>query len=185
MAQLLKDNELEVSDATGTGPVDEERLRKDLVSHFVLRLAYCRTEDLRRWLLAQECTLFKHRLAKLTSKQLVTFMAQQGMTYAPTSAAEFAAVREAVHTVLLATHHSPEVARKMIEDGHSVFYSVPFESVPDLVRGRRVFLRAGRAYVHVGSLTSLLVGEFRAALSKALVITQRKWAARFAACGTI
>ncbi len=31
------------------------------VSHFVLRLAYCRTEELRRWLLAQECALFQAR----------------------------------------------------------------------------------------------------------------------------
>jgi len=159
--------------------VDEERLRKDHVSHYVLRLAYCRTEDLRRWLLAHECALFKFRLSQLGSRQLVTFMKQQGMTYAPISDAEFAAVKDAVLTVLKVTHLKE--CHEMAAAGASSFYSVPFEAVPDLVRGRRVYLRAGRAYVHVRSLTSLLVGEFRSSLSKALAVTQRKWAARFAA----
>jgi DNA primase large subunit len=33
--------------------------RKDHISHFVLRLAFCRTEDQRKWLLQQETELFR------------------------------------------------------------------------------------------------------------------------------
>lgn len=34
---------------------------RDAVSHWALRLAHCRTEELRRWFLAQECELFRAR----------------------------------------------------------------------------------------------------------------------------
>jgi DNA primase large subunit len=40
--------------------------RKDQVSHFILRLAYCRTEELRNWFCKYECVLLKHRLDKMS-----------------------------------------------------------------------------------------------------------------------
>jgi DNA primase large subunit len=43
------------------------------VSHFVLRLAHCQTEDQRRWFLAQECALFKQRLGALSGEEIASF----------------------------------------------------------------------------------------------------------------
>ncbi len=37
----------------------------DQLSHYILRLAYCSKPELRKWLLAQESELFKHRFAYL------------------------------------------------------------------------------------------------------------------------
>ncbi|KAF8060629.1 DNA primase large subunit [Scenedesmus sp. PABB004] len=52
-----------------TGSSRQEAARADLVSHHILRLAYCRTAELRAWLLAQETALFKYRFKALDTAQ--------------------------------------------------------------------------------------------------------------------
>ena len=52
---------------------------------------------------------------------------------------------------------------------------VPFEEVLDLVRNRRVYVHKGEAYVHSPDLISLVLGHFRARLSRALLEHQRAW----------
>ena len=42
---------------------------------------------------------------------------------------------------------------------------VDFEAVPDLVAGRKVFLRDGQAYVSKTDIVSLVVGHFRCFLN--------------------
>ena len=51
------------------------RLR-DAVSHFVLRLAFCTSEDNRRWFVAQEGELFKHRYSLMQSQERVRVPSQ-------------------------------------------------------------------------------------------------------------
>jgi DNA primase large subunit len=57
--------------------------RKDVASHFILRLAYCRTEDLRRWLRDTETTLFKHKLRVMNQYpgQMKVFLRSNGIHF--------------------------------------------------------------------------------------------------------
>ena len=43
----------------------------DASSHFILRLAFCTSEENRRWLTARECDLFKHRYNCLSAAEKV------------------------------------------------------------------------------------------------------------------
>ena len=58
---------------------DLERMKtvveNDNISHFVCRLAYCRTEELRKWYLVQESRLFKLKVSmECKKKQSVTWI---------------------------------------------------------------------------------------------------------------
>jgi hypothetical protein len=53
------------------GTSRQQTYRKDVLSHHILRLAYCRTADLRNWILAQEALLFKYRFKALGRAQSV------------------------------------------------------------------------------------------------------------------
>ena len=55
--------------------------KRDQISHFIMRLAYCRTEDLRRWFLQQESVLFKYRLDEMSDAERETFMRENGLHF--------------------------------------------------------------------------------------------------------
>jgi len=52
---------------------------------------------------------------------------------------------------------------------------VDWERVPDLVEGRRVFLRAGKAYVPGREQQSMVIAEFTSRLEKALEVRLFTW----------
>lgn len=166
---------LKTTDAISGRGADDAALTKDEVSHFALRLAYCRTEELRRWFLLQECALFKHRFGKLDAYAKAAFLEEHDMDYRPISPEEFAGVKSGLDEVLRGIMKRDD-ADKIMSAGAAGFYSVPFEEVADLVRGRRVFMSAGQAYVPRDQLTSLVVGAFRSRLSKSLAVASRRWA---------
>ena len=148
----------------------EASARKDVVSHFVARLTYCRTEELRRWLLQQECLLFSFRFRMLSAADQVSFLGAHGLPYSPLGAAEFDEVKDGLAAAAKSMDSRAETGRA------SDYYSVPFEQVPRLVARRAVLVRAGQAYVPRDQLEPLVEGHFRARLSKALVHTARQWA---------
>ncbi|XP_047668897.1 DNA primase large subunit isoform X2 [Tachysurus fulvidraco] len=53
------------------------------------------------------------------------------------------------------------------------FYKVPFQDALDLVRTRKVFLKAGYAYIPHQEIVAIVLNDFRTRLSKALALTAR------------
>ncbi|XVF02792.1 hypothetical protein REPUB_Repub04eG0204700 [Reevesia pubescens] len=149
-------------------PQATEDVNKDIISHFVLRLVYCRTEELRKWFLSMETALFRYRFRSKSSEAQRALMSEFKLPYKAVSNAEFESVKDKLG----------QVARSMgqtLPAADAIFYKVPFEEVPELVAGRRVFIHKGHAYVAMNQLVSLVVTQFRSHLSKALILTNRKW----------
>ena len=61
---------------------NEADVRKDVISHFLLRLAYCRTNEDRKWFIGQEKNLLKFRLE---SEPIASFIAANDLHYASVS----------------------------------------------------------------------------------------------------
>jgi DNA primase large subunit len=72
----------------------QDPLRKDYFSHFILRLAYCRTEDLRRWFLQNEIELFKYRFQYNRPEDMNRWLADNGLKYEAISRAEADALKD-------------------------------------------------------------------------------------------
>ena len=174
---------------------------KDLLSHYALRLAYCRTDELRRWLLLHESELFRARFRALLPDERSAFVAgvgssgsdssssrRQRLPVRPLSAAEFEAHRPKLAAVAEANAFGLE-ARRFAADvaagaaRSSDFFAAPFEEVPDLVAGRRCLLVAGEAIVSKHDAGSIVSSAFRAGLSAGLAAAARAWGSSSGAVG--
>ncbi|KAM3217317.1 putative DNA primase large subunit isoform X2 [Capsicum annuum] len=145
-----------------------EVVNKDIISHFVLRLVYCRTEELRKWFLSMETTLFRYRFRDESPEIQRALMAEFDLQYKAVSNAEYESVKDKLNQVARAIGQP-------ITSTDTIFYKVPFEEVPELVAGRRVLIQKGNAYIAMNQVVSLVITQFRSLLSKALVLTNRKW----------
>ncbi|KAK3035876.1 hypothetical protein RJ639_033013 [Escallonia herrerae] len=174
-------------------PQTSEVVNKDIISHFVLRLVYCRTEELRKWFLSIETTLFRYRfrpessdvqlsvllmmLIRLAFEFQKALMAEFDLPYKAVSNAEYEGLKDKLSQVARSIGQSLPSGNYGSLSGISdrIFYKVPFEEVPELVASRRVYIQKGHAYVAMNQVVSLVVTQFRSHLSKALVLTNRKW----------
>ncbi|NP_001407379.1 DNA primase large subunit isoform 10 [Mus musculus] len=139
-----------------------EPRRRDHISHFILRLAYCQSEDLRRWFIQQEMDLLRFRFSILPKDKVQSFLKDSHL--------HFEAISDEEKTLreqdIMAS--SPSLSGIKLES-ESV-YKVPFADALDLFRGRKVYLEDGFAYVPLKDIVAIILNEFRATLSKALAI---------------
>ncbi|XP_064020177.1 DNA primase large subunit [Pogoniulus pusillus] len=144
---------------------DYEARRKDHISHFILRLAYCQSEDLRRWFLQQEMDLLRYRFNELTDSLRQKFLQHVNLS--------FEAVSEDLKNELANDLCTSTPGFSMIKVKEQMFYKVGLADAVDLFRARRVFIKDGFAYVPLKDIDAIVLNNYRAKLSKALALTAR------------
>jgi DNA primase large subunit len=140
--------------------------RRDHISHFILRLAYCRSEELRRWFIARELDLFRIRFSSLSAEGIKLFMQINSLKYEPVSETEKVQLRECLF-------ESSIIIPSIASVDALVFYRVPYTDVQDLVRCRKVYLSGGSAYVPSTDLIAVLSTVFRTNLAHGMAVMAR------------
>ncbi|XP_028676335.1 DNA primase large subunit [Erpetoichthys calabaricus] len=142
-----------------------EKRRKDHISHFILRLAYCQTEDLRRWFIQQEMDLFRYRFHEIPEEHFQNFLNTNNLIYNSINEEERRIVKLSI------IHSNANISAVKLEEME--IYKVPFQDVLDLVRSRKVYLKGGYTYIPHKEIVTVVLNDFRTRLSKALAVTAR------------
>ncbi|XP_010008271.1 PREDICTED: DNA primase large subunit-like, partial [Nestor notabilis] len=141
---------------------DYEARRKDHISHFILRLAYCQSEDLRRWFLQQEMDLLRYRFNELTDSLTQKFLEHVNLS--------FEAISEDMKNELANELLASTPGFTMTKVKEQMFYKVGLADAVDLFRARRVFIKDGFAYVPLKDIDAIVLNNYRTKLSKALAV---------------
>ncbi|KAJ7452489.1 eukaryotic and archaeal DNA primase, large subunit-domain-containing protein [Mycena galericulata] len=161
VAQCEKYLPLKSSSAIGTDR--ESQRRMDHLSHFVLRLAFCRSEELRRRFVKAEMTLFKIRYESDASAEREFFLSSRDFHWIAVDKSE----KDKYKQELMSYQGRGDTFES------DKYYKVRWTRVPDLVDKRKVFLKGGWAYVPVREQSSIVYQEFETHLERDLLITAR------------
>lgn len=148
------------SSVSGSTTLQNER-QKDHYSHFILRLAFASTEDLRRRFSRAESMLFRMRFQADDLRERQAFVESLNLDWVTVGDDER---REYAEQLRAAGGGYP----KRIEE--EIYFKVDWERVPELVDSRRVFLKDGKAYVPGREQVSIIVAEFTSRLEKDLEV---------------
>lgn len=113
-----------------------------------------------RWFIAREMEWFKLKFSLLTVQEVKRFLEINKLNYHPITEEEKCEVKEGLYDST-AMHG---VSRVEIEE----FYKVHFTAVPDLIRTRRCYIRAGYAYVSATDFISIIASLHESFIEKGL-----------------
>ncbi|XP_072382691.1 DNA primase large subunit-like [Diabrotica undecimpunctata] len=150
----------------GQSEQDIQARRADHFSHFILRLAYCRSDDLRRWFLSRELEWFKLRFIVQNQQGVMKFLQLNNLTYDPISSD----IKEKLKQELLASTSGINEGMYYSLD----FYKVPFTEVLTLVKNRKVLLEHGFAFIPTSELVVSIQTQFRSVLNEALSLYNQR-----------
>ena len=145
----------------------EERVRQDQLSHYALRLAYCKTDDQRRWFITHEAALFRHRFETEKQKSVkMAFLQKHNIQV------DIIQLRDCHPELKVRLEELSQSQPSFNEDGKRFvpqeYLKVPFEEVLDSVKRRKALLHMGDAYVPSTELLTFVEPRFKMELSKEL-----------------
>ncbi|KOS17262.1 putative DNA primase large subunit [Escovopsis weberi] len=149
--------------------------QKDHYAHFILRLAFASTADLRRRFARVETMLFRMRLASDDTAERAAFVAGLDLDWWEAVGED---ERRELGAELAAMTATAGGGAKTFSGGgggweDEAWFKVDWVRVPELVEARRVYLRAGKAYVPAREQSSMVVAEFTSRLERQLELTAR------------
>ncbi|XP_017875247.1 DNA primase large subunit-like [Ceratina calcarata] len=125
--------------------------KMDHLSHYILKLAFCQDTDREMWFIKQEVELFKLRFSSLNKEGVEKLLSKHEIDCQQVTQEEKDELREELSTS----------TAKITNIDTTDFYKVPFQKVTDLIRGRKVYLSKGIAYIPHIELISLFTSYFR------------------------
>ncbi|CAG9538859.1 unnamed protein product [Cercopithifilaria johnstoni] len=142
--------------ACGCCPLEEleSERNRDVISHFILRLAFCQTPEQTKWFIQQEVDLFKFRFQIVSKSRdaVIQFLQANNFDAQLVTDSEKENLKEELSNACF-------ISLNKITS--TDFWKVPFEDALDLVRKRRVLLVFGYAFVSEDDLQIILSTKLR------------------------
>ncbi|GMR55937.1 hypothetical protein PMAYCL1PPCAC_26132 [Pristionchus mayeri] len=138
--------------------INNEELRKrirrdDVIGHFALRLAFCRSPEDTKWFVTHEIELFRHRYMNETRAAILNFVTENKFDGGMINSDE----REE-HLKEFADSFGCSLEKVRLAD----IWAMDACDALELARKRKVFLSEGKAYLEYDSLITIIVQRLRA-----------------------
>ncbi|KAI8335000.1 DNA primase large subunit [Chlamydoabsidia padenii] len=147
--------------------------RKEHISHFVLRLVYCRDEESRQWLLQQERALFRFRFEQESTEDKKRFLETTNLGWKVVDPGTKKRLQSNLEKCAYSRMMMKPQADITAYVANETYFEVDFEKVPGLLLDRDVYLHKGKAYIPMSNQTALVIHEFTTRLSKMLETTAK------------
>lgn len=157
-----------------SGIHNRAELHRDLGSHYLLRYAFCGTDENRQWFVEQEKRLFVERLKALSINDIATLLRKNDQYFKDYKRIEdperdLVSPKTDTQDINTINYTGPRAAPLPITS----YFRIPFEDALFLIRTKSVFLSHGYAIVNFKDIITIIGSKFRSALSKAMNDTFR------------
>lgn len=139
------------------GKSEREARRDDHLSHFILRLAYCKDEERRKWLLRREIDMFTLKYFCATDEQRRAVVDRY-----------FGYLEPITFLEKLELHDKLSECTSDVDIDETDFYEVPFRMACTSVTKRNVYMSRGFVYLPATSIIELLQHRYRKKLQNYL-----------------